>query len=146
MLDWKLLRLREMLTARAMRIEVDGGREPSGISQSEVSALLMMPTHAKQLLVLGHGAGAGMNHPFMEALAGELAAVGMGTLRYQFPYMEHRRRVPDAPGLLLATVAAAVWTARKVAPSCARTYASIRAKRRTASYSRGRWRRCATSS
>jgi predicted alpha/beta-hydrolase family hydrolase len=52
----------------------------------------------------------------MEALAGELATVGIGTLRYQFPYMEERRRVPDSPGVLLATVAAAVRTARQEAP------------------------------
>jgi uncharacterized protein len=104
-----------MLTARAIRIDMDGGHDPT-TAPREVSALLLMPTDAKQLLVLGHGAGAGMNHPFMEALAGDLAAVGMGTLRYQFPYMEERRRVPDAPRVLLATVAAAVRTAREAAP------------------------------
>ena len=110
MLEWG-----EMLTARAIRIDVDDGHDAT-TAPREVSALLLMPTHAKRLLVLGHGAGAGMNHPFMEALAGELATVGIGTLRYQFPYMEERRRVPDSPGVLLATVAAAVRTARKVAP------------------------------
>jgi uncharacterized protein len=56
-----------------------------------------------------------MTHPFMESLAGEFAALGVATLRYQFPYMEERRRVPDSPALLIATVAAAVRTATKTA-------------------------------
>jgi predicted alpha/beta-hydrolase family hydrolase len=66
--------------------------------------------------VLAHGAGAGMSHSFMEKLAGELAGVGVATLRYQFPYMEERRRVPDAPGVLMATVVAAVRAAAEAAP------------------------------
>ena len=82
----------------------------------EVSALLLMPATPRHLLVLAHGAGAGMNHPFMDALARELAAVNVATLRYQFPYMEQRRRVPDAPNVLTQTVAAAVRAAAEVAP------------------------------
>ena len=42
--------------------------------------------------VLAHGAGAGMTHPFMAAVAAELALRGIATLRYQFPYMEQRRQ------------------------------------------------------
>jgi predicted alpha/beta-hydrolase family hydrolase len=57
-----------------------------------------------------------MSHPFMENLASELANVGVATLRYQFPYMEQRRRVPDSPALLTATVAAAVRAAAQAAP------------------------------
>jgi len=82
----------------------------------EVSALLVRPLAAQRLLVLGHGAGAGMAHPFLENLAGELAKVGIATLRYQFPYMEERRRVPDKPDVLAATVAAAVRLAAETAP------------------------------
>src|SRR5882672_633733 len=82
----------------------------------EVSALLLRPAKARRLLVLAHGAGAGMCHPFMEKLAGELAGVGVATLRYQFPYMEARRRVPDAPAVLIATVMAAVQAAAEAAP------------------------------
>src|SRR6267143_19434 len=82
----------------------------------EVSALLCRPAKARWLLVLAHGAGAGMSHPFMEQLAGELASVSVATLRYQFPYMEEGRRVPDAPGVLTATVVAAVRTAAEAAP------------------------------
>jgi len=84
--------------------------------RGNVSALFCRPAKARRLLVLAHGAGAGMNHPFMANLAGELAGVGVATLRYQFPYMEERRRVPDAPAVLLATVVAAVRAAAEAAP------------------------------
>jgi len=57
-----------------------------------------------------------MSHPFLETLSGELASVGIATLRYQFPYMESRRRAPDAPAVLTACVGAAVRTAAEVAP------------------------------
>jgi uncharacterized protein len=57
-----------------------------------------------------------MRHPFLHALAQELAAVGVATLRYQFPYMEERRRVPDPPAILTATVVTAVAAATKAAP------------------------------
>jgi len=77
----------------------------------EVSAILMRPADARWLLVLAHGAGAGMTHPFMEKLARELATVGVATFRYQFPYMEQRRRVPDSPSVATATVAGAVRAA-----------------------------------
>lgn len=82
----------------------------------EVSALLVRPQTAQWLLVLGHGAGAGMAHPFLEKLAEELAGAGIASLRYQFPYMEERRRVPDRPELLTSTVAAAVRLAGEAAP------------------------------
>jgi uncharacterized protein len=82
----------------------------------EVSALLLRPPKADTLLVLAHGAGAGMSHPFLETLAQELAAVRIATLRYQFPYMEHRRKIPDVPSALTATVRAAVHVASEQAP------------------------------
>jgi len=74
----------------------------------EVSALLVMPPKPQALYVLAHGAGAGMRHPFMEAIATRLAARGIGTLRYQFPYTEQGGRRPDPEPILLATVRAAV--------------------------------------
>ena len=83
---------------------------------TNVSALLVRPKNARWLLTLAHGAGAGMNHPFMENLTNELSAVAIATFRYQFPYMEQHRRVPDPPAMLTATVAAAVQTAKTVAP------------------------------
>jgi predicted alpha/beta-hydrolase family hydrolase len=82
----------------------------------EVSALFERSENARQLLVLAHGAGAGMSHPFMESLVQELASAGMATFRYQFPYMEKRRRFPDTPGVLMSTVRAAVLAASQVAP------------------------------
>jgi predicted alpha/beta-hydrolase family hydrolase len=85
-------------------------------SVCDVSALLARPANARWLLVLAHGAGAGMTHPFMENLCAELAADGIATFRYQFPYMEQRRRVPDSPAVLTATVVAAVSTAKEAAP------------------------------
>src|ERR1700739_4677931 len=84
--------------------------------RGEVSALLLRPEKAHRLLVLAHGAGAGMKHPFLEKLSSELAGVGVATLRYQFPYMEQRRRIPDSPAVLTATVAAAVRAASEAAP------------------------------
>jgi predicted alpha/beta-hydrolase family hydrolase len=82
----------------------------------EVEALLLRPDAAKWLLVLAHGAGAGMRHPFMESLALELAACRIATFRYQFPYMQQRRGRPDSPTVLTATVRAAVRTAAATAP------------------------------
>lgn len=81
-----------------------------------VSALLLRPENAKCLLLLAHGAGAGMSHPFLARLANELAAQRVATLRYQFPYMQERRRVPDSAAVLTATVGAAVRTGATVAP------------------------------
>lgn len=74
----------------------------------DVSGLYLDPPGADALLVLGHGAGAGMRHPFMDGLAAALAARRVATLRYQFPYMEAGRRAPDRVPRLVATVRAAV--------------------------------------
>jgi uncharacterized protein len=103
-----LLKSRIVASGEKLRFGVEGA--------GNVSALLLKPQNARWLLVLGHGAGAGMTHPFMEGIAGELAQVGVATLRYQFPYMEERRRVPDKPDMLTATVAAAVRAAWESAP------------------------------
>jgi hypothetical protein len=82
----------------------------------EVSAILLRPQNAESLLVLAHGAGAGMNHPFMAALVYKLADVRVASFRFQFPYMEQRRRAPDRPPVLTATVQAAVQAASEAAP------------------------------
>nr|WP_322109525.1 alpha/beta family hydrolase [Steroidobacter cummioxidans] len=75
-----------------------------------------MPSAAKACFVFGHGAGAGMNHTFMTDLANALEARQIGTLRYNFPYMESGSKRPDPPALCHATVRAAVEEARKQAP------------------------------
>ena len=84
-------------------------------SAGEVEALLLRPDDATWLLVLAHGAGAGMSHPFMERLADELARCRIATFRYQFPYIQQRRKRPDSPAVLIATVRAAVAAASEAA-------------------------------
>ena len=80
-----------------------------------VSGLLLKPSNANSLLVLAHGAGAGMRHRFMEDVARKLAERGIATLRYQFPYMEKRTKRPDSEAVLTDTVRAAIGTAKKQA-------------------------------
>ena len=92
----------------ALRIRIDAGESVSG--------LLQVPADATTCYVLAHGAGAGMTHPFMTALARELAARGVATLRYQFPFMEKATRRPDPPKLAQATVRAAVAEAARQLP------------------------------
>ena len=76
-----------------------------------ISGLLQTPPNARACYVLAHGAGAGMDYPFMVAVAAALAEFSIATLRYQFPYMERRARRPDPPQLAQATVRAAVIAA-----------------------------------
>lgn len=85
------------------------------IKAGAVTGLLNKPVDATALLVLAHGAGAGMRHQFMEAVAVKLAARNIATLRYQFPYMEKRVKRPDSEAVLTDTVRAAVAAAKKVA-------------------------------
>jgi uncharacterized protein len=91
--------VKRMARPHALTITVDG---------SHVSGLLQVPNEARACYVLAHGAGAGMLHPFMTAIADGLAERGIATLRYQFPYMEQGRKRPDTPKLAQATVRAAV--------------------------------------
>lgn len=84
--------------------------------KGEVFALLLRPPDARWLLVLGHGASAGMRHRGMDDLAQALARQGIATFRYQFPYMERGGGGLDGPAVLLATVRAAVAAAAAVAP------------------------------
>jgi len=81
-----------------------------------VSGLFDRPDAARAMLVLAHGAGAGMEHPSMQAVAAGLAQRGVATLRYQFPYMERMSRRPDPPALCHAAVRAAVAQAARLAP------------------------------
>jgi uncharacterized protein len=80
-----------------------------------VSGLLLKSSGARALLVLAHGAGAGMRHRFMKEAAAKLAVRGVATLRYQFPYMEKHLKRPDSEAVLIDTVRAAVAEARKQA-------------------------------
>ncbi|MEP7176792.1 MAG: alpha/beta family hydrolase [Gemmatimonadales bacterium] len=87
---------------------------------ARVSGILLRPPSAWLLYVLAHGAGAGMRHRFMEAMAEALAARGIASLRYQFPFMEAGGRRPDPPLVLEATVRAAVACADQLAPALPR--------------------------
>jgi predicted alpha/beta-hydrolase family hydrolase len=87
-----------------------------GERTGEVSGLLLQPADARALYVLAHGAGAGMRHPFLETVARQLAQRDIGTLRYQFPYMERGAGRPDPPAVAAATVRAAVAAAAGAAP------------------------------
>src|SRR5258706_434251 len=93
--------------------------EPVSITMDDalhVSGLLQTPKSALACFVLAHGAGAGMTHPFMTAVATELAERGIATLRYQFLYMERGSKRPDPPKLAHAAVRAAAAEAAKRLP------------------------------
>jgi len=93
------------VSAQSLRIEIDSGET--------ISALLIRPEQARACYVFAHGAGAGMTHSSMAAIAAGLGERGIATLRYQFPYMEKGSKRPDAPALAHATVRAAVGEAAR---------------------------------
>src|SRR5436190_23387710 len=95
--------------AKPVTIAVDDTRRVSG--------LLLRSPQARAVYVFAHGAGAGMAHPFMAAVAAELAERGIASLRYQFPYMEEGGKRPDPPKLAQAAVRAAVAEAARLLPS-----------------------------
>lgn len=86
------------------------------VDDAETSALWLAPAGAKAAYVFAHGAGAGMSHKSMRAIAEGLATRGIATLRYNFPYMERGSKRPDAPPLAHAAVRGAVALAEKLAP------------------------------
>src|SRR5712675_3001143 len=99
-----------MKTASVQKLEIEIGNAGS------VSALLIRPESARACFVFAHGAGAGMTHAFMETAATGLAARGIATLRYQFPYMEKGSKRPDPPAVAHVTVRAAVAEAARACP------------------------------
>src|SRR4051794_7440577 len=86
---------------------------PSG---GTTSALLDAPTDAEAIYVFAHGAGAGMHHTFMAAMAKQLAGCAIATLRFQFPFMEQGSRRPDPPAVAHAAIRAAAAEAAKRLP------------------------------
>ena len=78
--------------------------------------LLVKPPDARALLVLAHGAGAGMRHAFLERMAQALAGRRIATFRYEFAYMEKHAGRPDPPAVAAARVREAVGEAARVAP------------------------------
>ena len=99
------------VTPKAVTIAVDGTHRVSG--------LLLAPKAARCCYVLAHGAGAGMTHPFITAIADGLAERGIATLRYQFPYMEQGGKRPDVPKLAQSTVRSAMAQAARFMPKLA---------------------------
>ena len=95
------------MAAREVTIDLPGG--------GKVSGLWLRPATAKACLVLAHGAGAGMAHRSMAAIAEGLGEREVATLRYQFPYMEKGSRRPDPPAVAHAAVRAACAHAAKLA-------------------------------
>jgi len=94
--------------AENLTIDLEDGRTVSGLVQ--------IPPQPLACLALAHGAGAGMTHPFLAALAAGLAERRIATLRYQFPYMERGSRRPDPPRPAQETVRAALIMARRLVP------------------------------
>jgi hypothetical protein len=95
--------------AVAQKVAIDLG------AGENVSGLWLQPSKARACLALAHGAGAGMAHRSMAALAEGLAERDMATLRYQFPYMEKGSRRPDPPAITHAAVRAACAKAAELA-------------------------------
>ena len=94
----------------AQKLTIEAGKSAT------VSALLIRPRGARACYVFAHGAGAGMTHAFMTDAAEGLAARGIATLRYQFPYMEKASKRPDPPAVAHAAVRAAVAEAARACP------------------------------
>jgi uncharacterized protein len=98
--------------ATPVTIEVTG--------EGQVSGLLLKPKDARAFYVFAHGAGAGMTHASMAAIAKGLAERGIASLRFQFLYMERKSKRPDPPKLAQAAVRAAIAEARRLAPKLPR--------------------------
>ena len=98
-----------MLEPQRLSIEIDAA--------TIVSGLLIAPAGARACYVFAHGAGAGMEHAFMTAAAHELSALGIATLRFQFPYMERGSKRTDPPAVCHATIRAAFAEAARRFPN-----------------------------
>jgi predicted alpha/beta-hydrolase family hydrolase len=83
--------------------------------KGEVSALLVRPTDASHILVLGHGASTNMRHAMLQAIAERLAEAGLATLRYNFPYSE-KGTGRDSQAVCTQTIRSAVAATRSAAP------------------------------
>jgi|SRR5580700_7629364 uncharacterized protein len=93
------------MDAEAITIAIEGAEPVSGLWQT--------PASPRAVLVLAHGAGAGMTHKAMAAIAAGLVERGVAVLRYQFPYMEKGGKRVDAPPVAHAAVRAAAAEAAR---------------------------------
>lgn len=85
--------------------------------KGDVSALLLQPLEMNALLVFAHGAGASIEHQHMQSLAEAFAGVGVGTLRFNFPYMQAGGSRTDSKAVCVETFGAAIALANSVAPA-----------------------------
>lgn len=97
------------LTKKSLRFKISK-------SIGEVSSLFYSPSKVQNIMVFAHGAGAGIKNKFMEEVSLCLATLGIATLRFNFPYMEKGRKVPDTKPVCAAAIAAAVEKANALAP------------------------------
>ena len=88
------------------------------VEKGEVSAILAVPSDARALLVLGHGAGTDMRHRFMQELSDALNDAKIATFRFNYPYSEKGGGM-DGEKVRLATVRAAIETAMRGADGLA---------------------------
>ena len=86
-------------------------------SIGKVSAEYMVQQTPNCIMTLAHGAGAGMNHAFMMALAKTLAEANVATLRFNFPFAENKKRRPDMPAIAHKTIESAIANAHESFPS-----------------------------
>ncbi|MBX3429296.1 MAG: dienelactone hydrolase family protein [Hyphomonadaceae bacterium] len=96
------------MTAEQITIQLHG--------DATVSGLWLAPPKATAAYVFAHGAGAGMAHKSMAAIADGLAERGIATLRYNFLYMERGSGRPDSPAIAHQAVRAAIAKATELAP------------------------------
>jgi predicted alpha/beta-hydrolase family hydrolase len=106
---------------RFIRSDCDMNTQTFSLSVSpsigSVSAEYLVPEKSNCIMILAHGAGAGMNHSFMQSLANALADVGIATLRFNFPFIEQKKRRPDLPAVAHKTIEAAILKAHELFPS-----------------------------
>ena len=95
------------MTTQSIKIKVSP-------SVGMVSAKYIVSDNPKCIFTLAHGAGAGMDHTFMETLAHALSKVGIGTLRFNFPFAEHKKGRPDSPAIAHLTIKAAITRAHEL--------------------------------
>jgi uncharacterized protein len=98
-----------IMSTKSLKIEVSP-------AVGRVSAKYIVPDKPACIFTLAHGAGAGMDHLFMEALADALSKEGIATLRFNFPFMENKKGRPDSPAIAHVTIEAAIRKARELNP------------------------------
>jgi predicted alpha/beta-hydrolase family hydrolase len=99
----------DQLTKKSLRISVSD-------TAGDVSALFYSPNNPEYILVFAHGAGAGMTNKFMESVSLSLAEKQIATLRFNFPYMENGKKIPDRKPVCFETISAAVAKAAELCP------------------------------